>query len=158
MRRSTKCTDDGKSFAVILMDLDRFKEVNDTLGHDYGDVLLKTLGPRLAEIVGPGGLVARLGGDEFAIFPGLYTDDVERARGIRLRPPRLRPAADHGGRAVPGARREALGSPASRDDGKDAHTLLRRADLAMYAAKEAQTGWRSTTLSSTRTQRNGYRF
>ena len=52
----------------MLMDLDRFKEVNDTLGHHYGDVLLRELGPRLTTCVGPDGFVARLGGDEFAIL------------------------------------------------------------------------------------------
>ncbi len=51
-----------QNFAVMLLDLDRFKEVNDTLGHHYGDELLRDLGPRLAEVIGPDGLVARLGG------------------------------------------------------------------------------------------------
>ncbi len=60
---------DGQ-FAVMLMDLDRFKEINDTLGHHYGDVLLRDLGPRLVTTIGEGGLVARLGGDEFGILPG----------------------------------------------------------------------------------------
>ncbi len=59
----------GDAFTVMLVDLDRFKEVNDTLGHHYGDVLLRDLGPRLASAIGADGLVARLGGDEFAILP-----------------------------------------------------------------------------------------
>jgi hypothetical protein len=56
-------------FGVMLCDLDRFKEINDTLGHHFGDELLRDLGPRLAEVVGPNGLVSRLGGDEFAVLP-----------------------------------------------------------------------------------------
>ena len=60
----------GDSFGVMLLDLDRFKEINDTLGHHFGDEMLRDLGPRLADAVGPEGLVARLGGDEFAVLPG----------------------------------------------------------------------------------------
>jgi diguanylate cyclase (GGDEF)-like protein len=134
-----KASSAGQSFPVILMDLDGFKEVNDTLGHDYGDILLKELGPRLAEAVGPQGIVARLGGDEFAVFPGLYTDDATRleafASGLLecVRQPimveelSLELDASAGIACFPA-------------DGSDAHTLLRRADLSMYAAKEAHTG------------------
>ncbi|MGZ4174342.1 MAG: diguanylate cyclase domain-containing protein, partial [Solirubrobacteraceae bacterium] len=67
----------NERFAVMLMDLDRFKEVNDTLGHHYGDLLLRELGPRLVECVGSDGLVARLGGDEFAVLPGARSEDPE---------------------------------------------------------------------------------
>lgn len=59
-----------ESFGVMLLDLDRFKEVNDTLGHHFGDELLRDLGPRLGEAIGADGVVARLGGDEFAVLPG----------------------------------------------------------------------------------------
>ena len=55
----------------MLMDLDRFKEINDTLGHDYGDVLLRELGPRLAERSGRPAWWRGLGGDEFAILPAI---------------------------------------------------------------------------------------
>jgi GGDEF domain-containing protein len=67
----------AETFAVMLLDLDRFKEVNDTLGHHYGDVLLRDLSPRLKECVGPKGLVARLGGDEFAVLPDADPNDPE---------------------------------------------------------------------------------
>ncbi len=63
------------TFAVMLMDLDRFKEVNDTLGHPYGDELLQAARARLASVRRcPMGLVARLGGDEFAVLSGRTTD------------------------------------------------------------------------------------
>jgi GGDEF domain-containing protein len=65
----------GTKLAVMLLDLDRFKEVNDTLGHHYGDQLLREVGGRLGEFIGRGGAVARLGGDEFAL---LLTDIGDR--------------------------------------------------------------------------------
>jgi diguanylate cyclase (GGDEF)-like protein len=130
----------GTPFSVILMDLDHFKEVNDTLGHDYGDLLLRELGQRFRDSVGDRGIVSRLGGDEFAFFPGLYTDDEQQLE-------------DFAARLLQAAREPitvdelsleldaSLGIARFPRDGDDAHTLLRRADLAMYAAKEAQTGF-----------------
>ena len=75
--RIDRAREADESFAVMLLDLDRFKEINDTLGHHYGDQLLRELGPRLVDCVGPDGLVARMGGDEFAILPAEQTDDPE---------------------------------------------------------------------------------
>ncbi|MCA0144640.1 bifunctional diguanylate cyclase/phosphodiesterase [Blastococcus sp. LR1] len=123
--------------AVILLDLDRFKEVNDTLGHGYGDRLLAQIGPRLHPLVRDVDLVARLGGDEFLLVL-----------------PEMSPT---GARAVAGRIRTALGEPflvdglvldvdaslgvAVSDDGPtDVDALLRRADIAMYTAKERQSG------------------
>jgi diguanylate cyclase (GGDEF)-like protein len=131
----------GRPFPVILMDLDRFKEVNDTLGHDYGDLLLKELGPRLVDVVGADGMVARLGGDEFAVFPGLCTAETEEleAFGVRLLQAVKKPIdVDELSLELDGS----VGIARFPEDGGDAHTLLRRADLAMYAAKEAQSGCR----------------
>src|SRR3970282_1790747 len=62
---------EGKPFALLLMDLDRFKEVNDTLGHHRGDLLLQQAGSRLQSALGPSDIVARLGGDEFAVILSL---------------------------------------------------------------------------------------
>jgi diguanylate cyclase (GGDEF)-like protein len=129
----------GRPFGVLLMDLDRFKEVNDALGHHYGDLLLGELGPRLAACVGPDGLVARLGGDEFAVLPGQPTDDPEVLQELaaRLLACVQQPfVADELSIEV-GA---SVGIARFPRDGEDGHALLRRADIAMYAAKETQSG------------------
>jgi diguanylate cyclase (GGDEF)-like protein len=134
----TACRLAGKTFPVIIMDVDRFKEVNDTLGHDYGDHLLKELGPRLAEAV-PEGMVARLGGDEFGVFPGLYTDDAKELEvfGARLLETLKQPIdVDELSLELDGS----VGVARFPGDGADAHTLLRRADLAMYVAKQKHSG------------------
>jgi diguanylate cyclase (GGDEF)-like protein len=130
----------GKPFSVILMDLDRFKEVNDTLGHDYGDLLLRELGTRFMECVGSAGMVARLGGDEFAFFPGLHTvdDDVLERFATRLLDCARQPIeVDELSLELDAS----VGIAKFPQDGSDAHTLLRRADLAMYAAKTGQVGF-----------------
>ena len=134
---------DGR-FTVMLMDLDRFKEVNDTLGHHYGDVLLRDLGPRLAAAIGEDGLVARLGGDEFAILPGVGSDDPDV---VELNVSRLcatinQPfTVDELSLEVGSS----IGVSRFPDDGRDSHALLRCADIAMYAAKEAQTDYKVYT-------------
>src|SRR5205823_13416537 len=67
----------GGRIAVMIMDLDRFKEVNDTLGHHYGDVLLQQIGPRLHRVLRDDDVMARLGGDEFGIvLPSLPDERV----------------------------------------------------------------------------------
>jgi diguanylate cyclase (GGDEF)-like protein len=127
----------GEQFYVLLMDLDRFKEVNDTLGHSYGDRLLRELGPRLQTAIGEGGLVARLGGDEFGILPALGVDGL---RALEASTSRL-----HGAVAEPFEVDElslevgaSIGVARYPQDGEDSQALLRCADIAMYAAKEAQ--------------------
>jgi diguanylate cyclase (GGDEF)-like protein len=122
----------GRSAAVLMIDLDRFKEVNDTLGHHAGDQLLVEITRRLEAAVDRGAMVARFGGDEFAIF----MSDIDVAGACRL--------AD--------AVSDALEAPISLDEitmaiagsigiavtpvhGTDLSTLLRRADMAMYDAK-----------------------
>jgi diguanylate cyclase (GGDEF)-like protein len=134
------CKASGKPFSVILMDLDRFKEVNDTLGHDYGDLLLRELGARFMECVGSAGMVARLGGDEFAFFPGMHTEDEEvlgRFASRLLESARQPIEIDELSLELDAS----LGIARFPRDGDDAHTLLRRADLAMYAAKSGQVGF-----------------
>jgi diguanylate cyclase (GGDEF)-like protein len=138
MSEITTAGESGETFAVMLMDLDHFKEINDTLGHHFGDLLLRQLGPRLAEQVGADGLVSRLGGDEFAIIPAERTADPVRleaaAQGVLscLQTPF---AVDELSLNV-GA---SIGIARFPQDGEDASTLLRRADAAMYDAKAKQT-------------------
>ena len=125
----------------MLMDLDRFKEINDTLGHHYGDVLLRDLGPRLVSSVGPGGVVARLGGDEFGI---LLEPDVIALPAVEQEVSRLTAvvgepfSVDELSLEV-GA---SIGIARYPQDGEDSHALLRCADIAMYAAKEAQADYK----------------
>jgi diguanylate cyclase (GGDEF)-like protein len=129
---------DGQRLGILLLDLDRFKEINDTLGHNVGDLLLAQLGPRLRDAIRESDTVARLGGDEFAVLLRTVADpqdaivvaqrivkalerpfhvesqplDVDASVGIALYP-------EHGDSGV---------------------TLLRRADVAMYEAKRSASG------------------
>jgi diguanylate cyclase (GGDEF)-like protein len=126
--------------AVMLMDLDRFKEVNDALGHDIGDSLLREVGVRLQNRLGSRGMVARLGGDEFAVLLPDVADDSEAvAVGEDLCREMERP--------IPLGHltlntRASLGIALAPQHGRDAKTLLQRADVAMYAAKETRSGTR----------------
>ncbi|HTX29754.1 MAG TPA: EAL domain-containing protein [Solirubrobacteraceae bacterium] len=131
----------GERFAVMLLDLDRFKEINDTLGHHYGDVLLRDLSPRLAACVGSGGLVARLGGDEFAVLPDVAGDvpqAIKKAAEKLLDCVREPVVVDELTLGI-GA---SIGITRYPDDGEDVHDMLRRADVAMYSAKEDHAGWK----------------
>jgi diguanylate cyclase len=124
--------------ALLLVDLDRFKEVNDTLGHDIGDLLLQEVGPRLQGHLRPTDLLTRLGGDEFAIV--LPTTDANMAIQITrtlleaLSVPFLigEHAFDVGG---------SIGIALTPEFGFEGTTLLRCADVAMYVAKRSQSGY-----------------
>jgi diguanylate cyclase (GGDEF)-like protein len=131
-------------FAVLLMDLDRFKEINDTLGHHYGDVLLQEIGPRLTTSIGEGGFVARLGGDEFGILLAEDTDDAAVLDVVmtRLFKSVSRPFMIDELSLEVGA---SVGVARFPQDGEDSHALLRCADIAMYAAKETQTEYKIYT-------------
>lgn len=125
-------------FTVIMMDLDRFKEINDTLGHDSGDQLLVEVGRRLQEVLRPTDLIGRLGGDEFAILlPD--TDEVGAAivaqkMLIALEPPFS--LADMS--FTIGA---SLGIAAFPKHGNTSSVLLKSADVAMYQAKNNKLGY-----------------
>ncbi len=143
-RRIAAAVESSGRFAVLLMDLDRFKEINDTLGHHYGDLLLRELGPRLTSAIGDGGFVARLGGDEFGILLAEDTDDPAVLDVIMTRlfksvsqPFMIDELSLEVGASVGVAR--------FPKDGEDSHGLLRCADIAMYTAKEAQTDYKIYT-------------
>jgi diguanylate cyclase (GGDEF)-like protein len=124
----------GRPLGVCLLDLDRFKEVNDTLGHGTGDKLLRLVSDRLRAGVRPEDTVARLGGDEFVLL--LEVGTYDEATGIvdRLAAQLRRPYEVAGTRLEVGA---SAGIAMFPDHGDDLEVLLRRADAAMYAAKEA---------------------
>ncbi|GAA0810369.1 putative bifunctional diguanylate cyclase/phosphodiesterase [Spirilliplanes yamanashiensis] len=126
----------GATTSVVLVDLDDFKTVNDTLGHAAGDALLVQVAERMRHELRPGDVVARLGGDEFALL--LTTSqpaDVDRLLG-RVRE-RLRRPADIDGRPI--AAQASFGI-AEAQPGDTAGELLRRADVAMYEAKARGNG------------------
>lgn len=127
---------DGSLLATILMDLDRFKEVNDTLGHHNGDELLTEMGRRLRVLL-PDHPVARLGGDEFAILLSGIPDAQTALHGAKEIVRAVEAPFE-----VQGLRidvRASAGISVFPIDGEDASTLLQRADVAMYLAKEART-------------------
>jgi diguanylate cyclase (GGDEF)-like protein len=124
--------------ALLLIDLDRFKEINDTLGHSYGDKLLCQVGPRLQSVLREGDTVARLGGDEFTVLLPLV-DGVGEAESVAER---LR-AALHQPFDVNGVALDveaSIGIALSPWHGTDTEELLRNADIAMYVAKEVKAG------------------
>jgi diguanylate cyclase (GGDEF)-like protein len=124
--------------AVLLIDLDRFKEINDTLGHSYGDELLCQVGPRLESVLRDGDTVARLGGDEFAVLLSVV-DGAEEAQAVAER---LREAL-HRRFDVQGVALDleaSVGIALSPWHGTDVEELLRNADIAMYVAKEVKAG------------------
>ena len=124
------------SAAVLLMDVDRFKEVNDTLGHDVGDRLLREVGRRLRQVERGETVVARLGGDEFAVLLG--GDDVHiEGMVARITRDMARPF-DLG--EVTLDVMASIGIASTPRDGSSAALLLRRAEVAMYDAKHGSTG------------------
>ena len=130
--------DERRSMAVLVLDIDRFKDVNDTFGHQHGDLLLQEIAIRLQRIVPAPDLVARLSGDEFAIL--LLEADEERAEAV--------------GRAILLALEEpcivdgypvqidvSIGASLYPTQANDAMTLLRRADMTMYTVKQVHDGY-----------------
>jgi diguanylate cyclase (GGDEF)-like protein len=124
--------------ALLVIDLDRFKEINDAFGHEIGDQLLRLVGPRLERTLVPGDVLVRLGADEFAVL--VREADVHRAAEVATRllavletPFTLEGVALHIDASI--------GIAVYPDHAADGAGLLQRADIAMYQAKEARTGW-----------------
>jgi diguanylate cyclase (GGDEF)-like protein len=125
--------------ALLIMDLDRFKEINNALGHQSGDLLLQQVGPRLKAVLRKSDTVARLGGDEFAVLLPNGTN--------------LEHAADVARKIIKAMEQPfvigdlrldvetSIGVAAFPDHGTDVETLIKRADAAMYVAKEARSGF-----------------
>ena len=133
----------GRPMSVLVMDLDRFKLVNDTLGHQCGDEVLRVVGSRLTAAVSrdgesPGCVVARLGGDEFAVL--LPTGGVSAAENVarRLLKALETPLVIQG---VTVDISSSMGLVTAPGHGDDAATLMRRADIAMYVAKRNNSGF-----------------
>lgn len=131
----------GRKIALMLIDLDRFKDVNDTLGHDVGDHLLQQVAHRLLETQNStGAVLTRLGGDEFAILLPDLADVGEAERVGRALLADLRnPIEVKGVRLEIGA---SLGIALAPDHGESSHDLLRMADIAMCDAKQSGAGLR----------------
>ncbi len=126
---------DGTQLAILLMDLDRFKEINDTLGHRFGDLLLVELARRLESVTRRGDTVARLGGDEFGILVCQLSEsdaDLEHAL-ARILAALEQPFPVDG---LPLHVEASIGVARYPEHGRDVDALLKRADVAMYVAKE----------------------
>jgi len=128
-------TASDKGFTVMVLDLDRFKEVNDTLGHQIGDDLLTLVGTRLLGTIGPDGVVARLGGDEFAV---IAPSDSAAAVSEQLRHAFEEPFLVEGLHFDIDA---SIGSARYPEHGATVDDLLKAADVAMYVAKEQRRGF-----------------
>ena len=127
-----------KTNSIFLIDLDRFKHVNDTLGHGVGDELLQQVAARLLEIIGQGSIISRLGGDEFQILiPGIDDRGILGSQAQHIVQTLSQPFAIKGHRCTIGA---SIGIAVSPDDGTTAADLTRNADLALYAAKQSGRG------------------
>ncbi len=128
-------TTTGKAAALLLLDLDRFKVINDTRGHQTGDILLRQVAERISNAIGANGFAARIGGDEFAvILEGLNIEVDVPALCTELLAKIGEPYSIGGVEQLIGA---SIGVALIPEDGTSADELLRLADLAMYEAKAA---------------------
>jgi diguanylate cyclase (GGDEF)-like protein/PAS domain S-box-containing protein len=122
------------AFAVLLVDLDNFKQVNDNLGHDTGDLLLQEVARRFDDVTRPSDTLARFGGDEFALLLESANEAGAISSAERLLERLAEPMTIAGRELVTGA---SIGMVLHPGGSGDSEELMRHADLAMYAAKEA---------------------
>lgn len=127
----------GRKLAVLFVDLDRFRELNDTLGHQAGDLVLVETADRLRATVGGDRLLARLGADEFVVVGEFETNEAATAFAQQVRGAVEPPISVDG---VPLVLDATVGVSFSPADGKDAETLVKRAEIAAQTAKEWHRG------------------
>ena len=125
----------SERFALLFLDLDGFKDVNDSLGHDVGDLLLKEIALRLQDALRDNDFVARLSGDEFCILVDDICDQYDAAHVAKRCLEALNEPVNLGKQSI--RPRCSIGIAYYPDDGEDSKSLLKAADSAMYAAKEA---------------------
>jgi diguanylate cyclase (GGDEF)-like protein/PAS domain S-box-containing protein len=132
-----RCARSLDMFALLLIDLDGFKRINDSLGHHVGDQLLEAVAGRLADVARPTDTLARLGGDEFVLLLSSATQPAALAVASRLHSRLAEPIVMGGRNLAFGA---SIGIAVHRGGPGDSDELVRHADVAMYAAKEAGRG------------------
>jgi diguanylate cyclase (GGDEF)-like protein len=138
MAEAARAAPDGAAYAVMFLDLDRFKLVNDTLGHKVGDGLLQAVGDRLSAVLEPGQVLARLGGDEFALLVPRAGDKAAlEALAARIAEA-LVPPFEIGSHQIRSS--VSIGIAVGPEDGETADDILIAADLALYAVKAGKRG------------------
>jgi len=124
----------GEMFGLIMIDVDHFKDINDTLGHDAGDALLKRLAGMLQHAFRSNDTVARLGGDEFAVILRGLHGEADMLRPIVKLQDLLRQPIEHGGRSFTAS--ASIGAALHGDPDADPAHMIKNADIALYRAKE----------------------
>ncbi len=137
--RGERRSNPGESWALLFMDLDKFKNVNDTLGHDAGDELLRIVGGRIKRCLRREDHLFRLGGDEFTIILSNLARERDSARvAEKIRKSVSLPLSIKGNELHISA---SIGISVYPDDGRNVETLVKNADMAMYAAKDTGQGY-----------------
>ncbi len=144
----------GSSCAVMLFDLDRFKEINDTMGHRYGDRVLTEVGPRVQAVLRGADVLARLGGDEFCVLLSQVASEADAVRVAQRIVAMLEMPFDVDGTIL--GIEASCGIAMAPPDGGSADLLLQQADVAMYVPRRRKGAWSSTRTSSTSTRRSGW--
>jgi len=127
---------DGAGFALMFLDLDRFKEVNDSYGHAAGDAVIREVSAQLGALLGPGDTLARMGGDEFAVIKQTTSKEAVLELGATIAATVSRPFDIEGSQAAVGI---SIGVAMAPEAGTDRGELARKADMALYQAKKNPT-------------------